>query len=101
MPSPPPTKLCFIDVETTGLFPWKAGIIQIAGIILIDGKEQETFNLMVNPFPEDVIEDAALRANGRDRDTLYKQLPPLDAFKQLEDILSKYVKKTDTEDKFF
>lgn len=97
----PKCKLCFIDTETTGLFPWKHGIIQIAFIIVIDGVVKEKVDLMVNPFPQDAIEDGALKANGRDRDTLFNNLPPAEAFTKLESTLAKYVKKTDTSDKFF
>lgn len=94
-------KLCFIDLETTGLFPWKHGVIQISGVIEINGEVKEEFNLIVNPFANDVIEEKALQKNGRDRDTLFKNLPPEEAFKKLEEILGKYVKKTDKTDKFF
>lgn len=94
-------KLCFIDLETTGLFEWKNGVVQIAGLIEVDGELKERFNIIVNPFPSDIIEEGALKANGRDRDTLFNNTPPEEAFSILESILSKYVKKTDPKDKYF
>ena len=38
------TKLCFVDLETTGLYPGKHGIHQISGAIVIDGVEKEKFD---------------------------------------------------------
>jgi len=44
--------LLWIDVETTGLDKHRNGIIQIAGIVEVDGTERERFNLQMNPEAE-------------------------------------------------
>jgi DNA polymerase III subunit epsilon len=45
-------RILWLDVETTGLDKTKNGIIQIAGIVDIDGEAVETFNFAMNPEKE-------------------------------------------------
>lgn len=93
-------KLFYLDVETTGVDPKQHGIIQISGIIEIDGVERETFDFPVQPFADDVIEQSALDVNKTDRASL-RELPPASAvYRKLIDVLSKYVDKFDKRDKF-
>lgn len=96
-------KLCFIDVETTGTDPVKNGIIQLSGQLVIDGKEQEPFDFKISPFPDDVIEDKALKISGITRDDLKS-----DEFKTAKyvkgafmDILGEHIDKFDRINKFF
>lgn len=44
-----PEKLLHIDTETTGLYAPGAGLVQVAGIVEIDGEEVETFDLRYLP----------------------------------------------------
>ena len=48
-------KLLYFDTETTGLDPVRNGIIQIAGIIVIDGEVKEEFNIKMQPHENDEI----------------------------------------------
>jgi len=54
----------FVDVETTGLYPEKNDIVQLASIPIILGKECETFNEFCQPVNWDKIEEGAIRAHG-------------------------------------
>lgn len=47
-------KLCFLDIETTGLDHKKNRIWQIAGVIRINGKIKERFNIENKKYESDV-----------------------------------------------
>ena len=67
-------KLLYIDTETTGLYPNKHGLTQVAAIIVIDGEEKERIDLPINPSTyrtfTPIIDDKALEIQGRTRDQL-------------------------------
>ncbi len=94
------SKLFYIDVETTGTNPKKHGLIQIAGIIEIDGREEERINLLVSPFEGDVIEDEALEVIGKDEKVLWSYEKPKIIYDRLIGYMEKYVDRYDRTDKF-
>jgi len=97
-------KLCFIDLETTGVIPHKNGVIQIAGSVdfLADKmEEQETFNFSVRPFPNDVIDDKALEINKTTREEIEKYNAPMDVHSDLVELFSKHCNKYEKTDKMF
>lgn len=57
-------KILWVDTETTGTDPGKNGIIQLAGVLEINGQEISSFDYKIRPFADDVIEDTALAVNG-------------------------------------
>ncbi len=57
-------KECFIDTETTGTNPVRAGIWQIGAIIRYDGKEVDRFLLECDVFEDDDVDPDALAMNG-------------------------------------
>ncbi len=65
-------KLIFIDVETTGIECPETGLIQLAGIVEIDGEEKQRFDFRNRPFPEDEIAEEALAVNGITEEQLNK-----------------------------
>ena len=69
------SKLLHLDVETTGLYAPGAGLVQVAGIVEIDGEEVETFDLRCRPFPGDLLNKDALQIIGK----VKKQPPDLTA----------------------
>jgi DNA polymerase-3 subunit epsilon len=94
-------KVLFFDCETTGLDPVKNDIIQLAGIVEIDGKIKDEFNFFSQPFNYDNISPEALEVHGISIDTI-KQFPKPQLLKnRLINILSQYVNKYDQNDKFF
>ena len=94
-------KLLFLDLETTGLFPWKNAVVQISGEVEIDGETKEKFNLLAKPFGGAVIEDAALKVNGRTREEIETFDDYESVFKQFRNMLERYVNKFNKTDKFF
>lgn len=84
-------KILFIDTETTGLEPGKHAVIQIAGIIEIDGEVKEEFNFFASPHPGQLYEARALEVNKRTIEEIKGFPPPLETYDALKKIFSKYV----------
>ena len=93
-------KEIWLDVETTGLWPKTHALIQLSGMIFIDGEKMETFNYNIMPFASDKIEDAALKVNGISREALESFSPPSLIYRTFLNLLEKYVHKFNTSDKF-
>lgn len=94
-------KLCFIDCETTGVDPVKNALIQIAGIVVIDGAEIETFDCRCRPFADDTIVPSALEVVGMSFDEVMSAGAPVESYKFITKILSRHVDKFEKRDKFF
>jgi DNA polymerase-3 subunit epsilon len=102
-------KRIFIDTETGGTEKEHA-LLQLAGIIVLEdelhpfeteqAEIQETFNLFVKPFPDDVVEDTALAVNHITREQIETFEEPKSIYKKFTEILSKYIDKFDKTDKF-
>lgn len=93
-------KVLWIDVETTGTDPEKNAIVQIAGLVEINGAVVEEFDLRVKPLPEDQIEFGAIEATGLDLLEVISYPDGIDTLKAFVAILDKYINKFDKEDKF-
>ncbi len=97
-------KLCFIDVETTGVEPKENAIIQIAGSIDFLGdkmEEKESFNFKVRPFEGDIITDKALEINKTTREEIARYNKPIAVHSDLVEIFSRHCNKFDKQDKMF
>lgn len=94
-------KLLWLDTETTGLNKEKCDIIQVAGIIIIDGEEKERFNFHCQPVNWENIEPVALEKTNMTIEKL-KEFPlPQVVYKNIINILDKYVDRYNKDDKFF
>jgi DNA polymerase-3 subunit epsilon len=93
-------KMLWVDTETTGLDPVKNDIIQLAGIVEIDGVVKEEFNIKCQPFDYETISPQALETNKMNVEQLKMFQAPQIAYKQLVSILDKYVDKYNKADKF-
>lgn len=93
-------KILWIDTETTGLSPVIHSMIQIAGIIDIDGKEVERFNFRSQPHSDFEIDDYALRVNKSTRDEIFSYPPMVETHNNLIKTFEKYINKYDKTDKF-
>ena len=91
--------VCWIDTETTGLDAKRHGIVQVAGIIESCGAENISFNYMVQPFPEDEVEDKALEVSRITRDRLQTFASPRDVHADLIKIFSGVVDRFDKHSK--
>lgn len=94
-------KILFLDTETTGLSSFKNDIHQIAGLVVIDGKVEEEFNLNVKPFSFENIEPEALKVSGVTVEKLKTYPDPKNAYLVLIKMLEKYCDKYDKTDKFY
>jgi DNA polymerase III subunit epsilon len=56
--------ICYLDTETGGLDPKINPVLQIAAILVVDGKEVDRFDFKVKPFDDQKIEQKALDCNG-------------------------------------
>jgi DNA polymerase-3 subunit epsilon len=81
-------KSFWLDTETTGVDPTKCAIIQLAGIIEIDGKAVEEIDIRMKPFPGADISHQALEANGITRERM-------ETFESFDKGMRKFVKVLD------
>jgi len=93
-------KLFFIDTETTGTDPSKNGLIQLSGIIEIDGKIEEEVDFKLKPFETDVILDSALAVNNISREELAEYPEPRTIYRNFIACMVEYIDKFDRSDKF-
>lgn len=93
-------KVLWLDVETTGLDAVVNDVIQIAGIIEIDGKVDVEFDFSIQPHNWDNINPKALEVSGTTMDDLLRFEMPHDVKTQLEGLFMRYVDKFDKTDKF-
>jgi DNA polymerase-3 subunit epsilon len=93
-------KKFYFDTETTGLNPEKNDIIQLAGIIEINGEEKERFILEMQPFSYDNIEQGALDTHKITIDKIKTFQTPQQAYKEIITLFDRYVDKYNKSDKF-
>ena len=93
-------KLLFVDTETTGLDFNVNGLIQIAGIIEIDGKIKEEFDFRCNIMPGQMIADSALKVTGKTREQIAAYPDSRDVFNKLRWTFDKYIDRFNKKDKF-
>lgn len=93
------SKIFYFDVETTGLNPEQNAIIQLAGIIVVNGKVMEEFEFKIAPFDTDQISQEALDVHGYSLEQIKEFTHPSVVYLQLLKIFSKYVEKFDKSDK--
>ena len=93
-------KMFWLDEETTGTDHTKHAIIQIGGIIEIDGKDEDEFEILMAPYEGAEISQEALDKNGRTREEIMAFPDMGKGISKLKRILGKYVGKYDRNDKF-
>lgn len=84
-------KLLFLDTETTGVEPDKHGVVQIAGIVEINGEVKEEFNFLCKPFAHQTYSPKAFEMNGRTWEEVQGFADPREVYGKLTGVLSKYV----------
>ena len=95
-------KIIFIDTETGGINAEKSALIQLSGIIEVDGTEKEKFNFYIKPFENSEVNEKALEVQGRTLEELgtEKYIDESIIYKKFLEILDKYIDKYDKNDKF-
>ena len=94
-------KFLFVDVETTGVDPELNGLIQLAGIIEIDGVVKEEFDFKARPFKGQTVDFKALEVNGVSIKDLRTWPDPHEVYLMFKAILDKYIDKYNKKDKFY
>jgi DNA polymerase-3 subunit epsilon len=94
-------KLLFLDTETTGLDDRKHGIVQIAGLVDIDGDVKEEFNFHCNICPGQEIDAKASEVNGLTADMIKEYPPAVEVYQKVLKIFDKYINRYDKTDKFY
>ena len=95
-------KIIFIDTETGGVNAEKSALIQLSGIIEVNGVEKEKFNFYIKPFENSEVNEKALEVQGRTLEELRtdKYIDESIIYKKFLEILDKYIDKYDKDDKF-
>lgn len=95
-------KIIFIDTETGGVNAEKSALIQLSGIIEVDGTEKEKFNFYIKPFENSEVNEKALEVQRRTLEELgtEKYIDESIIYKKFLEILDKYIDKYDKNDKF-
>jgi DNA polymerase-3 subunit epsilon len=94
-------KILWFDTETTGLDPVKNDIIQLAGIVEIDGKEVGTFDYKCQPFDYTTIQQDALDTHGMTLEQIKTFEVPGQIQYNFTKMLAQYCDKFDKTDKFY
>lgn len=94
-------KTFFFDVETTGLDYTKHGIVQLSGLIEIDGEIKDVFNFYTQPPKGTEVMKDALKVNGLTIDQIRTFPSYQETWDRVTAILEKHVDKFDPSDKFY
>jgi len=90
--------LLWLDCETTGFSPQKNGLIQVAGVITVDGEEVDRFDLKARPFQTDNIQQAALNVSGTTMEDLLSYPDPRETLEDFIEILDRWIDPEDPEE---
>jgi len=94
-------KVCYIDVETTGLNPVKNDIIQIAGIVEINGDVISEFEYKCAPVSPENVDARALAVNKTTVDQIMNYPSPHEVMNSVIEHLKKAVNPYDRNDKMY
>ena len=83
-------KIIFIDTETTGLNSQKHDIIQLAGLVVEDGKVIDSFNYKCQPVNWTDISPQALQVNNTTYEQLHSYETPKESFVKFLVFISTY-----------
>jgi len=95
-----PSKVFYVDVETTGIDHREYEIIQLAGIIEIDGEVEKEFSFDIKAQHPDHYDQKALDIHEISLESLQLGFEPSEVHASLTSLLGKYVDKFDKSDKF-
>ncbi|MDE2105673.1 MAG: 3'-5' exonuclease [Patescibacteria group bacterium] len=93
-------KVLYIDTETTGTDHRTHDVIQVAGLIEIDGQVRDEFMFRCQPFDFAAVDPKALEVNGTTKEALATYPEPDIAYSAMTAIWAKYVSKFNRADKF-
>jgi len=94
------SKILYLDVETTGLDPIKHDIVQIAGIVEIDGEIKEEFDFKCCPVCSKNSDPRALEVHKYTLEEIKNFQPYQSVYDALISLFDKYINKYNKADKF-
>lgn len=96
-------KFIYVDTETGGLNTERSALLQLAGIIEIDGKEVDTFNYYLLPHKDDLpVEKEAIEIHRLDPEKNPEKFDPNElVYTHFISLLDHYIDKYNREDKFY
>lgn len=94
-------KELWLDCETSGTDPKRHDILRLAGIVVVNGKEKESFDLKLRPENPANISDEALAVNHLTRAEIDTYPPAQEAYDSFLEVCGRYVQKFNKQDKFF
>jgi DNA polymerase-3 subunit epsilon len=96
-------KLLYLDTETTGLDPKTNALIQISGIVTVEGDHEREFDFHLRPHPQALIDPKALETNRLTEEDLLvpERLEHKAVYKKLKSIFLTYINRYDKTDKFY
>lgn len=94
-------KVLYFDCETTGTDAKLNDIVQLSGIIEVNGEVKEEFNFRCQPMNFDSVSPEALEVTGLTMEDLKSYEPASVMYKKLVNLMAKYVNKFDKTDKFY
>jgi DNA polymerase-3 subunit epsilon len=94
-------KILYFDTETTGTDAVRNDIVQLSGMIEVDGKIVEEFNLRCQPFSFENVQREALEVTGLTLTDLMSYPKPDEMYEQFVDLLQLHVNQYDKNDKFY
>jgi DNA polymerase III epsilon subunit-like protein len=94
-------KLCIVDTETSGLDHNHHEIVEISGIIQVNGKNVKSFNIKMRPEHPDRISPEALEKQGKTIEDLMSYPDRQKGFDEFMEILDSTVDRFDREDKMY
>lgn len=93
-------KILYLDTETTGLNPKHHDVVQVAGIIEINGRIREEFSIYTQPFDYNTIQKKALDVNKLTVKKLRTFDHPLVGVAKFIALVDKYIDRYEPSDKF-
>jgi DNA polymerase III subunit epsilon len=93
-------KVLYFDTETTGLKHWENEIVQLAGIVEVDGEVKEKFNIYLRPDKLDKIEQEALDIQGKTKEEILAYPDRRSGFNEFLALLDRHIDKYNKLDKF-
>lgn len=94
-------KFLYLDTETTGVVLGKDEVIQIAGIIEVDNKIVDAFNIKCRPANPNNLDDRVLGILNKSRQEILNYPNRKEAFEKLIAFLDKHINKTVSSDRAF
>lgn len=91
-------KIAWIDCETGGLDAREHDVVQLAGLIEVDGLEREAFNIFLRPRAGRVTAEA-LAVTGRTMEEVMAYPSRRDGYHQLLEVLGRHIEKYNRSDK--